>query len=224
MGIKLEMMQIAVKELEDVTDMLAEKKEELIEAKKAAEIKNEELKKEAAIKEELAQKRIQTKLNRDKNVEVKELIAQEETAVQHNQELVSKLGDEKKKYESLLDEKLEIDEKLIISTKAFEETKEKIIAQDKVIEEFKAKIEAQTKVTDELTHKIDEEKKINRVEEEKFRKLAQMNAALKAKLQFIESKYDFTTNVNVLNSDDFKSLMNTNEMVRSLKYLNIIGK
>jgi hypothetical protein len=34
--------------------MLAEKKEELIEAKKAAEIKNEELKKEAAIKEELA--------------------------------------------------------------------------------------------------------------------------------------------------------------------------
>jgi hypothetical protein len=86
--------------------------------------------------------------------------------------LVSKLGDEKKKYESLLDEKLEIDEKLIISTKAFEETKEKIIAQDKVIEEFKAKIEAQTKVTDELTHKIDEEKKINRVEEEKFRKLA----------------------------------------------------
>lgn len=224
MGIKLEMMQIAVKELEDVTDMLAEKKEELIEAKKAAEIKNEELKKEAATKEELAQKRIQTKLNRDKNVEVKELIAQEETAVQHNQELVSKLGDEKKKYETLLDEKLEIDEKLIISTKAFEETKEKIIAQDKVIEEFKAKIEAQTKVTDELTHKIDEEKKINRVEEEKFRKLAQMNAALKAKLQFIESKYDFTTNVNVLNSDDFKSLMNTNEMVRSLKYLNIIGK
>jgi len=61
--------------------MLAEKKEELIEAKKAAEIKNEELKKEAATKEELAQKRIQTKLNRDKNVEVKELIAQEETAV-----------------------------------------------------------------------------------------------------------------------------------------------
>lgn len=54
MGVKLEMMQIAVKELEDVTDMLAEKKEELNEAKKAAEIKNEELKKEAATKEELA--------------------------------------------------------------------------------------------------------------------------------------------------------------------------
>jgi hypothetical protein len=126
MGVKLEMMQINVKELEDVTDMLASKKDELMDAKKAAEIKNEELKKEAATKEELAQKRIQTKLNRDKNVEVKELIAQEETAVQHNQELVAKLDDEKKKYETLLDEKLEIDEKLVISTKAFEETKLKI--------------------------------------------------------------------------------------------------
>ncbi len=79
-GVKLEMMQIQVKELEDVTEMLNSKKEELVEAKKAAELKNEELKKEAATKEELAQKRIQTKLNRDKNVEVKELIAQDETA------------------------------------------------------------------------------------------------------------------------------------------------
>ncbi len=69
-------------------------------------------------------------------------------------------------------------------------------------------------MTDDLTQKIDEEKKVNRAEEERFRKLAQMNAALKAKLEFIESKYDFTTNVNHLNSDDFKSLMNTNEMVR----------
>ena len=69
-------------------------------------------------------------------------------------------------------------------------------------------------MTDDLTQKIDEEKKVNRLEEERFRKLAQMNAALKAKLEFIESKYDFTTNVNHLNSDDFKSLMNTNEMVR----------
>ena len=57
---------------------------------------------------------------------MKELIAQEETAVQHNQELVAKHEDEKKKYETLLDEKLEIDEKLSISIKAFEETKEKI--------------------------------------------------------------------------------------------------
>jgi len=43
-------------------------------------------------------------------VEVKELIAQEETATQHNTELQAKLEEEKKKYEGLLDQKLELDE------------------------------------------------------------------------------------------------------------------
>jgi hypothetical protein len=47
----------------------------LIEAKKQAEIRNEELRKELAAKEEIAAKRLQAKLNKDKNVEVKELIA-----------------------------------------------------------------------------------------------------------------------------------------------------
>lgn len=42
-----------------------------------------------------------------------------------------------------------------------------------------------------------------------------MNAALKAKLEFIQSKYDFTTNVNILQSDDFKQLMTSNDMVRT---------
>lgn len=65
-----------------------------------------------------------------------------------------------------------------------------------------------------MANKVDDERKMNRIEEERFRKLAQMNAALRAKLEFIQTKYDFTTNVNVLNSDDFKSLMTSNDMVR----------
>lgn len=60
---------------------------------------------------------------------------------------------------------------------------------------------------------MEEEKKINKAEEEKFRKLAQSNAALKAKLEFIKTKFDFTTNVNILNSEDFKNLVTSNEMV-----------
>ena len=43
--------------------------------------------------------------------------------------------------------------------------------------------------------------------------MAQNNAALKAKLEFIKTKFDFTTNVNILNSEDFKNLVNSNEMV-----------
>jgi hypothetical protein len=56
--------------------------------------------------------------------------------------LVAKLDDEKKKYETLLDEKLDIDEKLVISGKAFEETKAKLEGQEAVIADLKAKIEA----------------------------------------------------------------------------------
>lgn len=70
-------------------------------------------------------------------------------------------------------------------------------------------------MTEELAAKVEEEKKVNKIEEERFRKLAQMNAALRAKLDFIQQKYDFTTNVSVLNSDDFKSLMTSNEMVNT---------
>lgn len=205
-----------MKELEDTTEYLNSKKEELLEQKKMAEIKNDELRKELAAKEDIAAKRLQAKLNRDKNVEVKELIAQEETAIQHNQELIAKLDEEKKKYESLLDEKLEIDEKLTIATALYEETKIKLKAQEEVITQLRAQIEAQSKITEGLSLKVEEEKKVNKIEEERFRKLAQMNAALKAKLEFIQSKYDFTTNVNMLNSDDFRTLMTSNDMVRIL--------
>ena len=69
-------------------------------------------------------------------------------------------------------------------------------------------------MTDNLTAGVEEEKKINKIEEERYRKLAQMNAALKAKLSFIQNKYDFTSNVNVLNTDDFKTLVTSNDMVR----------
>jgi len=79
-GVDLEMKQIKVKELEDITEYLSQKKDELTEAKRLAEIKNEELKKEALSREDMAVKRLQAKLQRDKNIEVKELIAQEETA------------------------------------------------------------------------------------------------------------------------------------------------
>ena len=123
--VQLDLLLIQVKELEDATEYLNEKKEELLEMKRLAEVRNEELLKELAVKEEIAGKRLQAKLNRDKNVEVKELIAQEETAVEHNTELGLKLEEEKKKYEGLLDEKLELAEKLVLATGALEELKGK---------------------------------------------------------------------------------------------------
>lgn len=74
-------------------------------------------------------------------MDVKELIAQEETAVQHNMELLTKLDEERKKRDSLLDEKLEVDERLVISTKSFVDTKEKLKVQDEILAKLKEQIE-----------------------------------------------------------------------------------
>ena len=67
---------------------------------------------------------------------------------------------------------------------------------------------------DGLTANVEDEKRINKLEkDEKYRRLVQTNAALRAKLEFITSKYDFTTNVKCLNTDDFKSLVSSNDYV-----------
>jgi len=65
-----------------------------VEDKHLGEQRNEELKRELNAKEEISVKRLQAKLNRDKNIEVKELIAQEETVSNHNGELQVKLNEE----------------------------------------------------------------------------------------------------------------------------------
>jgi hypothetical protein len=61
--------------LETATQNLNDKKEELTEDKKRADIKNEELHKELKAKEEINEKKLQAKLARDKNATWKELIA-----------------------------------------------------------------------------------------------------------------------------------------------------
>jgi hypothetical protein len=62
---------------------------------------------------------------------------------------------------------------------------------------------------------VEEARKINIFEEEKNRKYAKANAALKAKLEFIEQKYDYTSSAKQLSIEDFKDLMNSNQNVNS---------
>ncbi len=56
---------------------------------------------------------------------------------------------------------------------------------------------------------------MNNYEEEKFRKYSKANAALKAKLEFIESKYDYTSSAKNMSLEDFKELMNSNQNVNN---------
>jgi len=45
--------------------------------------------------------------------------------------------------------------------------------------------------------------------------LVQNHVSLEAKLNFINAKYDFKSNVSNLNSDDFRSLMTSNDQVNN---------
>jgi hypothetical protein len=62
---------------------------------------------------------------------------------------------------------------------------------------------------------VEEARKVNLFEEEKNRKYAKANAALKAKLKFIEEKYDYTSSATKLSLDDFRELVQSNTSVNN---------
>ena len=62
---------------------------------------------------------------------------------------------------------------------------------------------------------VEEARKVNLFEDEKNRKYTKANAALKAKLDFIESKYDYTSSAKQMSVEDFKALMNSNANVNT---------
>ena len=63
---------------------------------------------------------------------------------------------------------------------------------------------------------MEKARRLNKEQDTKFISMAQHNASLKAKLDFIESKYDFSSNINNLNADDLKGLITTNTNVRKM--------
>ena len=104
MHVTLGSLQIQIKMREDGTEMLQEKKELLDEQKKQKEEENEDLDKQCRAKEEAAKKRLIAKLQRDKNPEVKELIAKEEEQTEANEDFRNKFRVETDKTTTLLDE------------------------------------------------------------------------------------------------------------------------
>lgn len=129
-----------------------------------------------------------------------------------------------KKFEGLLDEKLDLAEQFKRGKAELDELEHKVKDGNDQIKVLKGKIDKQNQAAEQLSIEVEEERKISKIEkDEKYRKFAQLNAALKAKLEFITSKYDFTTNVKGLNTDDFKQLMTSNDYVNPLFVLICIG-
>ena len=89
-------------------------------------------------------------------------------------------------------------------------TKEKIADYRKLIEELKVQIETKQANVDNLLEKVKLEREINVDEEERNRKLQKANTALKAKLEFIETRYDYTSSAKNMSIQDFKELIESN--------------
>ena len=115
----------------------------MAEEKKLADYKNEDLKTQLAAQEEVAEKRLQNKLNREKSAEMKELLANEEMVQATLEDLNSKLLKEKDNYDQMLQSKIELEEKLARLQKTKAEDTEVVEEQDTLLAALKAEIEAE---------------------------------------------------------------------------------
>ena len=135
-------------------------------------MKNEELKTQLKAQEEIAAKRLQNKLNRDKNPEINELLANEEMVISHNADIGNKLRMEKEKFDTYLGQRLEIEEKLRLTEEQLKEDTEKVGTQNDELADLRARIKAEQAEVDEVTAAVEEGRKLNKREDEKNRQLS----------------------------------------------------
>lgn len=213
--VEIQELLIKVKMLTEATEFLAMRKEELAEETKIAESKNSDLQSQMKAQHEIAQKRMQSKLNRNKTAEIRELIANQEMLMQYAKDLSDKLRQERENYDKLLTGKMEAEEKLALKKKQLEEDTETVEQQDALLADLKAKIDAEQATSDEQSEKVAEARSVNKTEDDKHRHLQQQNTALVAKKNFIEANYDYTSNVSEMNLEIFKGVVQSNDQVNN---------
>ncbi len=126
---------------------------------------------------------------------MKDLLTKDETIKIANDDLAEKLKAEVTKFEKLLHEKQDLLEYNKRKTEKKNADLEVIKDQDQKLSELKALIEEEQKRFDEQAKELDTAKKLQLGEEAKSRDLNQKQAALSAKLKYIEEHYDHSTNV-----------------------------
>ena len=63
---------------------------------------------------------------------------------------------------------------------------------------------------------VNEARNVNHIENERNNRYKKANAALLAKLQFIEQNYDFSSKAKALSMSDFKDIIDSNVNVNSV--------
>lgn len=96
-----------------------------------------------------------------------------------------------------------------------EEAKAKIEVQNDQLGEVTGVIDAKQAEVNERLKRVEEARKLNLFEDEKNRRLRKINAAHKAKMDFIEEKYDYTSKAKTMSLADFKELMESNTGVNT---------
>lgn len=137
--------------------------------------------------------------------------------------MANKLQEEKTKFETLLSGRQDIEEQKKRRTEKMVDDKAVVLEQQAKLDDLKARIDEEQKLCDEQTAELANQTKLNRFEENNSRDLNQKNAALTAKLEFIEQGYDYKGNVQGMNLEVFRQIMQTNQNVNDT-VSNFVGK
>lgn len=127
-----------------------------------------------------------------------------------NEDFTNKLRTEVEKTDTLLEEKLTMDEEKRLG--GIEKTKlgATIEEQNQKLGAIKAEIDEKQKIVDEKLKRVTQMRTDNTKEQDKNNRNKKNYAALIAKLEFIESKYDYSSQAKGLRIEDFKDLQMSN--------------
>lgn len=147
--VKIQFLEVTQAMLSESNRLLTDRRELLQSEKQEAEQKREQLRNEVKTADDVAAKRLQTKLNRDKTQEAKELLAEEAQIQVYFDDVKNKLDDEKKKLDDLLAGRQEIQEKLKRKTAKKDEDAAEVEKQEARLAELRALIEEEQRTLDE---------------------------------------------------------------------------
>ena len=130
----------------------------------------EEMARQQLAKDETNQKRIQAKLQKDKNPHMKELLQRVDDISESNEEFQKKLREESEKYDALKDELISRKETLRLACEKNTETEDRLSVQAEELNGMSSDIKTKQVGVDEQVTSVEDMRKTNLFEEEKNRK------------------------------------------------------
>lgn len=213
MYVDLQLLKLQVKEMEEAKALYEKAKDDETARKRKLIEKNKQLKKDSDAKEQTERMRMQKLMNETKDPELRELMLHNNKVSESIGELEGKLDAEGEKYDKLLSERIELDRLSELMNKDLDRNKNIITNQDAEIARLTTVTNDLGKEVEDLTKQQVDGQVLNKEVENKYRKLAKTNAALKAKLQVLLHRFDYSKNVKSLNLEDFRNLIESNTHV-----------